>query len=802
MTNLLNDLRYAIRQLRKSPGFTITAVLTLALGIGANTAIFTMVYRVLLAPLRFRQPDRIVQINTQWTDTKRAIPRITDGDVPDLRGQSGTFQYFSTMDGDDLGVQLPGRAVFARGYGVNPEFFSVLGIRPALGRYFVAQDAGKAAVVSDSFARQNFGSPANALGKILRFDKQAFQIVGITPAGLEFPRGTGFWAAFPTAPDSLNRTSFNYHAIARLRPGITLTQAQAQIAALGSQLAAAHPDSNLHRSFLLQPLREQLVSPVRQTLWFLMASVVCVLLIACVNVANLFVARTTEKSREIAARIALGATRWRIVRQLLTESALIALAGGLGGILTGQGVLRMFVLLAPAGFPRLQEVALDSPVLLFTLFISLAAALLFGLAPAWQASHTNPEMVLRQNSFRSTGTRGALRLGEGLIVTEVALSLVLVFGAGLLLRSLLTLNNVDPGFRTRNLLVMDAEVPARTLDESIHAAQEMESLREQLSAMPGIRAAAAVFGAPMETTGSKGSYLVEGHGTWDQLQGLPHADFTVASPDYFSAMRIPLIEGRDFRASDAYNATPVAIVSESLARQSFPNHDPIGRRIQCGDDLQSMQWMTIVGVVRDVRQDALASTPGAILYMPLAQHPYRAREVQFILHTAGDPRGLQDAVQRKAHSVDPAIAVRFTTMGALVADTTSDSRFRTILLDGFAFLALFLAVIGVYGVMSYTTAQRVPEIGIRMTLGATRGGIVAMFLRRALQLAAIGVAVGLLAGIALSHSIASMLYGVEPIDPLTYGLGILATLVVVLLAGYVPARRAASIDPIQALRSE
>jgi predicted permease len=798
-----------MRQLRKSPGFALTAIFTLALGIGANTAMFTMVNRVLLAPLRFYQPNRIVQINTQWTDTKRAIPRITDGDVVDLRKQTGAFQYFSTYAGGELGVQLSGRAVFTDGYAVNSQFFSVLGIQPAYGRFFQQQDAGNAAVVSYAFARQNFGDPAKAIGKTLRLDQQLgleqqppYQIVGVTPPGLEFPRGAGVWAAFPTTPDSLNRTSFNYHAIARLRPGLSLSQAQMQLNALGSRLAAAYSDSNQNRTFLLQPLRKQLVSPVKQTLWFLMAAVAFVLLIACVNVANLFLARTTEKSREIAARIALGATRWRVIRQLLTESTLIALAGGLCGILVGKNILRMFVLLAPAEFPRLQEISLDLPVLAFTLLVSLAAALLFGIAPAWQASHTSPEAVLRQNSQRTHGTRAASRLREGLIVTEIALSLVLVLGAGLLLRSLLTLNSVDPGFRTHNVLVMDASTPAQGLKESILAAQQMESLREQLLAMPGIRAAAMAFGPPMEAMGSNGDYAVKGISTMDQAQGLPYADFTATSPDYFSTMHIPLIEGHDFHSADAYDAPAVAIISESLARQSFPGQDPIGRQIQCGLDSQSMRWMTIVGVVKDVRQDALASTPGPILYMPLAQHPYRAANLQFILHTTGDPLGLQDAVQRKVHSVDPAIAVRFTTMGALVADTASDSRFRTALLDGFAGLALLLAIVGVYGVTSYTTAQRISEIGIRMTLGATRKQIVTMFLRRSLQLMFFGIVIGLLLGILLSRFISVMLYGVRPTDLLTYGIGILAMVIAVLFAGYVPARRAAGMDPMQALRSE
>lgn len=801
------DLRYALRQLRKAPGFTVTAVLTLALGIGANTAMFTMVNRVLLAPLRYHQPDRIVQINTQFTDTRRMIPRITNGDVPDLRNLKSAFQYFSTFDGGELGVQLQNRSVFTNGYGVNPEFFSVLGMEPAFGRFFLPQDAGNAAVVSYAFAQRNFGAPANAIGKTLHFEQQPYRIVGVTPRGLAFPRGTGFWAAISTTPDSLSRSTFNYHAIARLRPGVTLATAQLQLSALGNRLATAYSTSNRNRNFLLQPLREQLVSPVRQTLWFLMAAVGFVLLIACVNVANLFLARTTQKSREIAARIALGATRWRVIRQLLTESTVIALAGGLAGIVLGNVILRMFVLLAPANFPRLQEISLDPTALGFTLVLSLIAAMLFGLGPAWQASRANPEAFLRLNAFRSSGSRSATRLRESLIVVEIAFSLVLVLGAGLLLHSLMTLNSVNPGFRTRNMLVMDASTTARTLqfsvtDETIHVAQEMESLREQLLAMPGIRAAAAAFGLPMGTTGSNGSYVVEGHGTWDQIQQLPHADFTAASPDYFSTMRIPRIEGRGFTAQDAYNAPAVAIVSESLARQSFPGQDPIGHRIQCGLDLQSLHWMTIVGVVKDVRQDTLSSTPGPILYVPLAQHPYRATDLQFILHTAGDPRSVQDAVQRKVQSIDPAIAVRFTTMGAQVADTASDSRFRTALLDGFALIALLLAILGVYGVTSYTTAQRIPEIGIRMTLGASRKKIVSMFLRHALSLAAVGVAFGLVIGVGLSSWIATMLYGVTAFDPMTYGLALLGVFAAVLLAAWIPALRAASVDPMQALRTE
>lgn len=806
MTTLVNDLRYAIRQLRKSPGFTVTAVLTLALGIGANTAMFTMVNRVLLAPLRYRQPDRIVQINTQWTDSKRVIPRLTDGDVPDLRNMKSTFEYFSTFDGGELGVQVENRAVFTNGYGVNPEFFSVLGIQPAVGRFFTGQDVGHAAVVSYAFAQQNFGAPGNAIGKTLRFEQKNYEIVGVTPRGLAFPRGAGFWAAFSTTPDSLSRTSFNYHAIARLRRGVTLAAAQLQLSALGGQLAAAYSNSNRNRSFLLRPLREQLVSPVRQTLWFLMGAVFLVLLVSCVNVANLILARTTAKSREMAARIALGATRERIIRQQLTESVVIALAGGLAGILLGNMILGLFVVLAPADFPRVQEISLDRTVLGFTLLVSLIAAMLFGLGPAWQASRANPESIMRLNAFRSSGSQAATRLRESLIVLEIAFSLVLVLGAGLLLHSLLTLNKVDPGFRTNNMLVMDASAPAHeaqfnATDETIHIAQQMESLREQLAVTPGVKSAAAVYGLPMGTRGSNGSYLVIGQ-TWDQVQGLPHADFTAPSPGYFSTMRIPLIEGRDFSAADGYSAPAVAIISESLARQSFPGQDPIGRMVQCGLDLQSMRWMTIVGVVGDVRQDALSATPGPIIYMPLAQHPYRATDLQFILHTAGDPRRLQDTIERKVHFINPAIAIRFTTMDAMIANSASDSRFRTALLDGFALIALLLAIIGVYGVTAYTTAQRIPEIGIRMTFGASRKKIISMFVGHALQLAGIGIFFGLLMGFGLSSWIASMLYGVTALDPITYALALLGTFAAVMLASLQPAMRAASIDPMQALRSE
>jgi len=801
MSTLLHDLRYALRQLRKSPGFALTAILTLALGIGANTAMFTMVNRVLLAPLRYYQPNRIVQINTQFTDTRQTIPRLTDGDVPDLRNLKSAFQYFSTFQGGELGVQLQNHAVFTDGYAVNPEFFSVLGMQPAVGRFFLAQDAGSAAVVSYAFAQQNFGAAAAAVGRTLHFDQRSYRIVGVAARGMAFPRGAGFWAAFPTTPDSLNRTSYNYHAIARLRPGVTLAAAQSRLSALGDRLASAYSASNKNKNFVLHPLRVQLVSPVRQTLWFLMAAVFLVLLIACVNVANLFLARTTTKSREMAARIALGATRARIIRQLLTESAVIALAGGCFGILLGELILRMFVLLAPADFPRLGEVSLDPTVLGFTLLLSLMAALLAGMGPAWQASRTHPEAVLRLNATHSSGSRAATRLRESLIVVEIAFSLVLVLGAGLLLHSLMTLNSVNPGFRTRHMLVMDADAPAQTLDESIHASQQMDTIRQQLSTVPGVQSVAAVSGLPMGDMGSNGAYLIDGHGSWSDTRKLPEADFTLVSPNYFSTMGIPRIEGRVFTGQDGYESPYVAIISESLARQSFPGQNPIGHRIQCGLDLP-IRWMTIVGVVKDVRQDALSSAPGPNLYMPLLQHPTHAAEVQFAIHTMGDSRSLQHTLRRKIAAIDPLIALRFTTMDRLLTKSASDSRFRTVLLDGFALIALLLAVLGVYGVVAYTTAQRIPEIGIRMTLGATRQEIVSMFLGRALRLGAIGIVFGLLLGVAFSSWIASMLYGVSALDPMTYSLALLGAFTVVALAAWIPARRAACVDPMQALRSE
>ncbi len=799
---MFHELRYALRALRTSPSFAAIAVLTLALGIGANTAMFGVVNGVLLRPLDYPNASRIVQLNTAYPRRGRSFPRVTGPDVVDIRSAASTLEQVSFYYGGQMGVQMADHAEFAGTYLVTPNFFTVFGVTPLFGRGFEGSDAQRGAIVGLPFAQRNFGSGAAALERTLHMEGVAYEIVGVVPASFRFPSSNDaqVWLATSPQPESTERTAYNYRAVALLREGASLDSANTQLETIGGRLQAAFPDANKDKTFLAVPLQEQLVGPVRATLYFLMGAVSLVLLIACANVANLMLARASARRREMAVRAALGASRTAIVRQLLVESCVIAFAGGLLGLLLAVAGTRVLTAAAAeqVGLPRLADIQVSWMVFAFTFAVSLVASFVFGVSPAWQAAKVDVNEPLKQAGRGVAGSSNRLR--NGLVVVQVALSFALAVGAGLLFRSFLALNRVDLGFRTQGMLVMNAHAPAHTLDDYLRAGRFFEGAVEQMKQMPGVTSAAAAMGVPTGQYGSNGGYVVDGQDFRQHRNNLAQATFSLSGPGYFSTMGIPLLRGRDFSSSDSYDRPFVAVISEGLARQSFPGQDPIGHTIQCG--LDSPRWMTIIGVVADVRQDSPASSPGPTLYMPLLQHPYRGNEVQVVMRTALSPTSLIEPVRSRMRSINPEVATRFTTMEAMVSSSIATPRLRMILVALFAGLALLLAMAGMYGVMSYVTTQRIPEFGVRMALGASPRNVLALVLGRAAQMALLGVAIGLTLAFSAARVMNTMLFGLKATDAITYAAVLLAVTPIVVLAAAIPAWRATRADPVMALRSE
>ena len=805
MGNFLQDVRYGLRTLVRSPGFAGIAIVTLAVGIGATTAMFTVVDGVLLKPLRYRDADRIVALSTVFTNRGRAIPRFTGGDYIDIRAERSTFESIASYYGGEMGVQVANRAEFAGTVVANTEFMNVFGVVPLHGRIFNAEDAQRSAIVSLPFATRNFGSGENAIGQPLHLEDRTYTIVGVVPGSFQFPERTEVWVASARDPEILERTAYNYRVVAKLRQGVRIEAANAHLSTLAAQLARAYPKSNANKSFTARPLREQLVMSVRTTLFVLMGAVGLVLVIACANVANLMLARATARSREMAVRASLGAGRWQIVRQLLAESLVLALVAGALGVVIASICTDVLLLGGNAGvpLPRLTDVSIDWRALLFAIGLCFGSTVGFGLVPAFQASRVDLSDALKQAGARGVLGGRSASLRSMLVVAQIALSFVLVIGAGLLFRSFLTLMSVQLGFRTDAMLVMYAHAPARTLDDYIRVTQFENELFQRIRQMPGVVSVAGAMGLPAGQYGSNGGYVIEGQGTMQQHTGdLPQANFSLSTPGYFSTMDIPRVRGRDFTDADRHGSEPVVIVSEALVRQSFPNEDPIGRRLQCGLDAESMKWMTIVGVVGNVRQDSPASPAAPALYMPLAQHPYRGNEMQVAIRAEVPPSSLIEPVKQIVAAMNPQVATKFTTMEAMVGDSVADPRFRTTLAMSFAALALLLAIMGVYAVMSYATVQRTGEFAIRAAMGASRGAILRMVLSSAARLAAIGVVAGAALAVAASRVLSNMLFGLTSTDTVTYAVVFAVMLPTVLLAALLPALRASRVDPLVALRNE
>jgi predicted permease len=799
VTVFLDDLRFAARQLWKHKAFTVTAVLTLALGIGANTAIFTVVERVLLSPLPYHNAERLVLLKTYRSQSGRAIPRVTGPDAADVREQAQRLEAVSLYSGGSLGVQLKDHATFTVVTMADANFAKVFAWRPIAGRLYTDADAKHAVVVSERFAQDNFGGAQAAVGQVLGVEGEPQEIVGVVGDGFDYPNGTQVWVASPRAPESKSRTAYNYRAVALLRGSTGIAGAETELKTISQRLQAAYAKENMGKELVLVPLKEALTGDSRATLIFLWAAAGLILLIACVNVTHLQLVRSMERQRELAIRRALGSSRWRVMQPVFLESLLVALIGGAAGVLLAFPTVRMLVAMAPKELPRASEIHLNGWVLGFALALSVATAVVAAMVPAMRAAKVDPSETLKSDSSRGMTRKSAGLLRDGLVVAEVAATFVLAVGAGLLLRTMMALNARDMGYETRQMLVVDADAPATRELDAIRGVQMFDQLFTELRDLPGVERVAGVMGLPTGAYGSNGYYEPKGGLPVDR-EHAPWANFTVASPGYFGTMGIPLKRGRDFAAEDTHDSGMVVVISESTAKQSYGDADPVGKQIRCG--LDSDKWMTIVGVVGDVRQDSPAERPGPALYMPMTQHPFYANQIHVVMRTAVKPLSLMNAVEGKIAQVNPLIARRYTTMDAMVDQSVATERFRATLISLFAGVGLVLAMLGVYGTVSYAVTQRRFEFGIRMAFGAERGMILRSVLGHASQMACVGIVLGVGLSVTLARMVQSMLVGVQPWDPVSLGMVAMLLLVTALAAALAPGWSATRVDPMVALRAE
>ena len=801
--DLLRDLRYAGRNLRRSPGFAALAILIMALGIGANTAVFSVVNAVLLKPLSYRDPDRVVTLSN--SSTSREVPtalskQVSVPDFQDWHDQSSSFEAMAYHSSREKAVIRGSVAEYARVTSVSPEFFRVFAVDPLVGRSFTVEEmkqgAGGAAMISYTFWQSQFGGGPRALGQTVLCPGPR-PIVGVLPPGFRFPNNTDIWVSDVEPLGS--RGGRNFLAVGRLKADVPLKRAQTEMTTIARRLEEQFPETNRGRSVGVTNLRDEMVGNVRIMLYLLLGAVTVLLLIACANTATLLLGKATARTREVALRAALGASRKRIVSQLVTESLLLAFVAGLSGLMLAFLGSKMLVALAPADVPRLAETGIDRWVLGFTLGMSMITSLLFGLVPALYVSKVELSDALKQGGTRiATGGR-MIGIRGALVVAEVALAVTLVSAAGLLTESFVALHNVALGFRPENVLVMRATVAAPFSVGIPRTRQFFRDMLAQVSTLPGVLAAGATM-APPGYVDSTGGYIIDQLPAQPDWSRAPSVVLSVVAPGTFTTLGIPLKSGRDFSDNDTSDRPFVAVVNEALVRKSFPNESPLDRTIFCPFD--SLEGMKIIGVVGDVRQGGPESEPMPECYMPYLQHAFNGATLSLVVRTAGNPEALEQTLRSLAQQINPDAPMKFTTMEAMLSEGVAAPRFRTILFAVFAGLALCLAMAGVYGVMAYTVGQRSNEFGLRIALGASTSSVVRLALGQGLALACIGLALGLAASIAGTRLLKSMLFEVQPNDPFVYVAVAVLLAVVALVAGYVPTSRAAKIDPAVALRQE
>jgi putative ABC transport system permease protein len=814
--SVISDCRYGARQLRKNPGFSVVVVLTLALGIGATTAIFSVVYGVLLRPLPYSDSNRIMAVSE--VTSKGTLSRVADPNFDDFREQNRSFQAIAKYTDNVVSVSGASEPTRTRVAAVSPDFLKVFRIQPVLGRDFSASDAKKGAgptvLVSYGYWKQHLGSPQDLSQSHLKIDGAVFSVIGVLPAGFGFPADVELWLPADLDGENPSRTSHNHSAVGRLRDGVTVAQANQDISAIARRI---HDTSSEQGDYLLKDgsvvsLRNSITGEARSPLLVLLGAVGFLLLVACANVANLQLAQASARERELAVRSALGAARGRLIRQFLTEAFLLSLIGGGLGVLGAFVGVAGLVALAPENLPRLNGVSINAPVLVFAFFLSTAVAVGLGVFTARRATVGDPRKGLAEDGRGQTGSRGSQRIGLAIVAAQIAITLVLVVGAGLLGRSLIKVLEVNPGFRVDKIVTMDVSLPW-VEDPKVKAGQAtfFSRLIDQLQQIPGVGKVGATSGLPMDGGLPDGMFVLmtqdevpktmDGFGAlFEQKERLGNADFCVATSGYFQVLGIPLIRGRIFDERDGANTPHVAVISESLARDRWPNQDPIGHTIEFGNMDGDLRLLTIVGIVGDTHEDGLDVPSHPTVYVNLFQRPRAA--ITLTMLSDADTRSVTAAALGILHDLNPEIPARFRTFSQVYSASLGSRRFNVILVGFFGITALLLATAGVFGVMAYSISRRTREIGVRVALGAGSGDVLRMVLGQGLRTVFVGVVIGIAGSLALTRTVESLLFGVTATDPLTFGGVTLLLVGTALLACYIPARRATKVDPMVALRYE
>jgi putative ABC transport system permease protein len=810
MSNLIQNLRYGVRGLWKNPGFTAIAVLSLALGIGANTAIFSLINAVLLRPLPFADPERLVMV---WEDvTFAGFPRNTPApaNYADWKAQNRTLEDMAALDERSFNLTGDGEPERIQAYGVTANFFPLLGVKPALGRGFTAEedkpDGPRVAMISYRLWQSRYGGERGVIGRDLLLNGEKYTVVGVLPAGFQFlAKEIGMCVPIAFTQEQLNNRGGHYlTVVGRMKPGVSLAEAQADIQTVMGRIAHDHPEETFNGKVgsVVLPLREQLAGDVRRPLVVLLVAVGFVLLIACANIANLLLARAAKRRKEIAIRTAMGASRGRIVGQLLTESLLLSLAGAGVGLVFASWSFNFLQRMVPEGMAMSADLRLDWRILGFTLLVSLLTGLIFGLAPALQTARVDLNESLKQSGGR-TDLHSGTRMRNALVVAEVALALVLLIGAGLLIQTFFKLRGQYGGLQAENVLTLRTQLPDSRYRELPQRVQFYDQVLARVRSLPGVISAGYTTSVPLVWKGGTGGFIPEGR---QPQPGLSYdANFRQVSPEYFKTIGIALRQGRSFNDGDNAQSMPVAIINETMARQYWPGEGAVGKRFKIGGPDSELPWLTVVGIAADVRQMGVDEPVKAEMYLPYPQvtHSIWTRPRELVIRTSVEPTSLAASVRHEIHAVDPNQPISdVRTMAEILGEETAARRLGMTLLATFAGLALLLSVLGIYGVLSYFVAQHTPEIGVRMALGAQSGNILGLVLKKGMLLAGAGVGIGLIAAFALTRLMQSLLYDVSASDPLTF-LGVAALLTAIaLLACYLPARRATKVDPLVALRYE
>jgi putative ABC transport system permease protein len=806
------DARYGARMLRTQPGFTLVAALTLSLGIGANTAIFSIVNTALLQPLPFAEPDRLVMVSGR--NPKKGLSRaeVTPADWLDYRAQNRVFEGLAAFRTMRFTVTGQGEPELLDGALVSADFFSVLGLQPFQGRTFQSEEEqpghNRVAIVSHALWQRRFGSAASLAGQSLIINGESYTVVGILPPQMNFPGSNEMAAAFelcvPLTIDAQAQTNRSNHVllgVARLRRGMTEEQARSEMEHIARQLEEQYPATHAGWGVNVSRLREEVVGNFRHALLALMLAVSFVLLIACANVASLLLGRAVSRQKEIAIRMALGATRQRIVRQLITESLLLALLGGIGGLWLAVRGVKLLLTLSPVSFHQSGDDTIDVMTFSFTLAVSLATGLLFGLIPAIQAAKTDLHSSFKEGGRNPTGGLGHKRVRSLLVITEVALSVALLVGAALMIRSFARLMEVDPGFKPDHLLTTHLQLPGSKYREARPQADFYERLVHKIRDLPGVEAVGAINHLPLDGSNSSTSFRIEGRPLPSAGEAAPATNWRAITPDYFRAMGIRLLQGRPFNERDTAQSPAVVIINETMARRFWPGENPLGRRIRPIVPGQDAPWAEIVGITRDVKHWGLDREAQAESYYPHTQQT--VPRMTLVVRASSEPLQIVAAIRRQVWTLDQDLPLsKVRTMERLLAESVSGRQFNMLLMGVFASAALLLAAIGLYGLMAYSVTQRTREIGIRMALGAQAGDVLRMVVWRGMSLTLIGVTLGLAAALALTRVLKNLLFQVSATDPVTFALIALLMVAVALIASYIPARRAMKVDPMVALRNE